>query len=106
MSHALLQAWEKTLRLRGGDRAVVQAADGVPVPFRELDERASAWLGAHAPAQLTRMHHMLRQPTHPALSGTPLARGDFGCVGLNSPLSRGVARSAGVCRFGMVVGNI
>ena len=44
MSHALLQAWEKTLRLRGDDRAVVQAADGATVTFRELDARAAAWL--------------------------------------------------------------
>ena len=53
MSHALLQAWEKTLRRRGGDRAVVQAADGASVTFRELDARASAWLAARCPtAQL------------------------------------------------------
>ncbi len=49
MSHALLQAWEKTLRQRGGDRAVGQAVDGVAVTFRELDARASAWLRTHAP---------------------------------------------------------
>ena len=36
--------------------------------------------------------------THPAPSGTPLVRGDSGCVGLSSPLARGVARSDGVCR--------
>jgi long-chain acyl-CoA synthetase len=45
MSHALLQAWAKTVRRRGGERAVVQAADGATVTFRELDERAEAWLG-------------------------------------------------------------
>lgn len=50
MSHVLLQAWEKTLRRRGGDRAVVQAADGSAVTFRELDARATAWLAAHGPA--------------------------------------------------------
>ena len=55
MSHALLQAWEKTLRRRGGDRAVVQAVDRVTVTFRELDERSSAWLRVHVPepARLT-----------------------------------------------------
>jgi len=55
MSHALLQAWGKTLRRRGGDRAVVQAVDGRSVTFRGLDARASAWLRAHAPdpTQLT-----------------------------------------------------
>lgn len=47
MKHALLQAWEKTLRRRVGDRAVVQAADGAAVTFRELDARASAWLQKH-----------------------------------------------------------
>ncbi len=47
MSHALLQAWEKTLRRQGGDRAVVQAADGVAVTFRGLDARASAWVESH-----------------------------------------------------------
>jgi len=49
MSRALLQAWEKTLRRRGEDRAVVQAADGLIVTFRELDARAAAWLARHAP---------------------------------------------------------
>ena len=49
MSAALLQAWEKTLRRRGADRAVTQAADGGSVTFRELDARATAWLAAHAP---------------------------------------------------------
>ena len=49
MSQALLQAWERTLRRRGGDRAVVQAGNGLSVTFRELDARASAWLRAHAP---------------------------------------------------------
>ena len=48
MSRALLQAWEKTLRRCGEKRAVVQAADGQSVTFRELDARAAAWLGTHA----------------------------------------------------------
>lgn len=50
MSHALLQAWEKTLRRHGGERAIMQAANGATATFRELDTRASAWLEAHAPA--------------------------------------------------------
>jgi long-chain acyl-CoA synthetase len=49
VSPALRQAWEKTLRRHGGERAVVQAADGVTVTFRELDARATAWLGTHGP---------------------------------------------------------
>ena len=48
MSHALLQAWIKTLRRRGDDRAVVQAGDGQAVTFRELDARVDAWVGRHA----------------------------------------------------------
>lgn len=46
---ALVQAWERTLRWRGGDRAIVQAADGVACSFRELDARAEAWRAAHVP---------------------------------------------------------
>jgi long-chain acyl-CoA synthetase len=49
--HVLLQAWAKTLHRHGGDRAVVQAADGLSCTFRELDARADAWL-ARAPAGL------------------------------------------------------
>jgi len=49
MSHALLQAWEKTLRRRGGDRAVIQAGNGATMTFRELDARAADWLRTHAP---------------------------------------------------------
>jgi acyl-coenzyme A synthetase/AMP-(fatty) acid ligase len=45
----LLAAWDRTLRRRGGDRAVMQAADGQVVTFRELDTRAAKWLAAHAP---------------------------------------------------------
>jgi len=54
MSHALLQAWQKTLRRHGGDRAVVQAVDGLGVTFAGLDARASAWRAAlnPEPAQL------------------------------------------------------
>ena len=48
MSAALLQAWAKTLRRCGDERAVVQAADGAAVTFRELDARATAWCAAHA----------------------------------------------------------
>ncbi len=48
--HRLLAAWKRTLHRQGDDRAVVQAADGLTVTFRELDERAEAWLHAHAPA--------------------------------------------------------
>ncbi len=49
MSHALLQAWEKTLRRRGGEVAVTQAADGAAVTFHGLDARAAAWRSAQAP---------------------------------------------------------
>ena len=49
MSPSLLQAWEKTLRRCGDQRAVVQAADGASLTFRELDTRASAWLGTWVP---------------------------------------------------------
>ena len=49
MSHALLQAWAKTLHRHGNDRAVVQAHDGVSVTFRELDARAEAWVKHHVP---------------------------------------------------------
>lgn len=48
MSHALLQAWERTVRRHGGDRAVVQAGNGAAVTFRELNARAEAWRAAHA----------------------------------------------------------
>ena len=47
MSHALLQAWGKTLRRCGHQRAIVQAGDGKSVTFRELETRATAWLGTH-----------------------------------------------------------
>lgn len=45
----LIAAWERTLRKRGGDIAVTQAADGDRVTFRELDARARAWLAAYVP---------------------------------------------------------
>ena len=47
MSHALLQAWEKTVRRHGRKRAVVQAAEGGTATFRELDARADAWRRTH-----------------------------------------------------------
>jgi long-chain acyl-CoA synthetase len=49
MSHALVAAWEKTLRRCGDQCAVVQAVDGQAATFRELDARAAAWLARHAP---------------------------------------------------------
>ncbi len=49
MSHALLQAWKKTLRRRNSDRAVVQADNGTALTFGELDARANAWLATHVP---------------------------------------------------------
>lgn len=49
MSHALLHAWEKTLRRRGDDLAVMQAADALTVTFNALDARARAWLARVAP---------------------------------------------------------
>ncbi len=49
MSRALLQAWTKTLRRHGADRAIVEAAGGTAVTFSELDVRAGAWLHRHAP---------------------------------------------------------
>lgn len=47
MSHALLSSWQKILRQRGQDRAVIEAASGQWVNFCELDARATAWLAAH-----------------------------------------------------------
>ncbi len=49
MSHALLDAWKKTVRRCGGRRAVIQAADGQTVTFCDLDRRAVSWLAAAAP---------------------------------------------------------
>lgn len=48
MSHAVLQAWARTLRRHGAKRAVVEP-DGATATFHDLDARASAWLAAHAP---------------------------------------------------------
>ncbi len=50
MSHALLQAWTKTLRRHGRRRAVVEAANGESCTFDELEARAQAWLTRHASA--------------------------------------------------------
>lgn len=64
MSDALLQAWNRTVRRRGGDRAVTQAADRAVATFRELDERAEAWLAAQVamrqttPAPALRREHL------------------------------------------------
>jgi acyl-CoA synthetase (AMP-forming)/AMP-acid ligase II len=49
MSRALLQAWRKTLRRHGAERAVTEAAGGRSVSFRELDGLADAWRAAHVP---------------------------------------------------------
>lgn len=46
MKRALLTVWEKTLRCRGDERALAQAADGRAFTFRELEARAQAWLAA------------------------------------------------------------
>jgi len=50
MSHALVSAWEKTLRRRAAVRAITHAADGQSWSFSALDRRAAAWLRAHAPS--------------------------------------------------------
>jgi acyl-coenzyme A synthetase/AMP-(fatty) acid ligase len=50
MSRELLHAWEGTLRRRGSDTAVTQASDRRSCTFRELDDRAAAWLAAHSPS--------------------------------------------------------
>ncbi len=44
MSRALLHVWENTLRRHGDTRALIHAADGLTLTFRELDARATAWL--------------------------------------------------------------
>jgi acyl-CoA synthetase (AMP-forming)/AMP-acid ligase II len=49
MSRALLQAWGKILRRRGGERAVGEALSGRTVTFRELDAAAAAWVTAQVP---------------------------------------------------------
>lgn len=50
---ALLQAWHATLRRRGDERAVIEAATGKTCTFRELDERAEAWRARHATEAVT-----------------------------------------------------
>lgn len=45
---ALWQAWQRTVRRHGDDRAIVQAGDGQACTFRELDDQAAAWLTAQA----------------------------------------------------------
>src|SRR6187551_3685100 len=47
MNRALLQAWQKTLRRHGDTRAVVEAASGRSMTFRELDAAAEAWVATH-----------------------------------------------------------
>lgn len=49
MSRELHTAWQGTLRRRGGDRAIVEAAGAGGATFRELDDGAAAWLARHAP---------------------------------------------------------
>jgi len=46
---ALLLAWNRTVRLYGEQRAVVQACDGTALTFRELDARAESWRRMHVP---------------------------------------------------------
>lgn len=42
-----MAAWEKTLRRRGDDRAVVDAASGATYRFGELEARTQAWAAQH-----------------------------------------------------------
>ncbi|HEY4245277.1 MAG TPA: class I adenylate-forming enzyme family protein [Lacunisphaera sp.] len=46
--NSLLSAWEKTVRRRGDHRAIIEAANGQGVTFRELEMRANAWVSRHA----------------------------------------------------------
>lgn len=64
MSGRFLNAWEKTLRRRGGDRAVVEAASGAACTFRELDLQATEWIGRHVsdPAALRGRAVVFAQP--------------------------------------------
>jgi len=48
MSHELLESWKLTVRRHGPRPAVTDAATGRVTTFRELDERAQAWLATHA----------------------------------------------------------
>lgn len=43
----MVHAWERTLRRRASDRALVQAADGVAWSFRDLHVRAEVWRATH-----------------------------------------------------------
>lgn len=47
--NALLEAWKRTAKRRGADRAVVQASDDRSATFAGLDAGADAWLAKHAP---------------------------------------------------------
>ena len=49
MSHALLQAWERTLGRCGGDRAVVQAVKRGRGDISRARRTRAEWLAAHAP---------------------------------------------------------
>jgi len=55
MSEALLSAWRRTVRRRGNERAVTEAATGQSATFLELDMHANAWVSRHAgsPAELS-----------------------------------------------------
>ena len=48
MSHELLESWKRTVRRHGPKPAVIDAATGCVTTFRELDNRAQAWLAAQA----------------------------------------------------------
>ena len=50
MSHALLQAWRRTLARHGEARAILEANSGRQATFRELAARAAAWRAQHCPA--------------------------------------------------------
>jgi acyl-CoA synthetase (AMP-forming)/AMP-acid ligase II len=57
MSHALLEAWEKNLRRRGGARAMVEAAAGKTWTFAELNSAAEAWVATHGQSGRTLARH-------------------------------------------------
>jgi len=48
MSRDLLAAWQRTLRRRAADPAVIEAAGGHRATFAELDQRAERWIALHA----------------------------------------------------------
>lgn len=62
MNHALLAAWEKTVRRHGARQAVVQAGDGRTVTFAQLAEGATAWGAAHIPGDLRGRAVVLARP--------------------------------------------